>query len=954
MAIKFHIVGALAIALLVLPQISRATEGFGFFKTKVEPILAARCLDCHSQESGKQKGGLWLDRKAAWQQGGDSGPAIITGDLDKSLLVHSIEYLDEELQMPPKSKLSVEEIAILKEWVAMGAPDPRDAQLAGAVRKKAIDFEAERQKWAFRPHSKPETPAVKNTEWGRDVIDDFILANLELKNFAPTVDAEANALLRRVYFDLTGLPPTPEEIAAFSKNPTTEAFAKVVDDLLARPAFGEKWGRHWLDVARYSDSNGGDRNFTFHQAWRYRNYVIDSFNRDRPFYEFVQQQLAGDLMTAKSDPERHDQLVASGFLAIGPKMLTERDKEKLRLDTADEQLDTVGRAFLGLTMGCARCHDHKFDPISQEDYYAMAGIFRSTQIIMGTQNGCVNVASWVETPLPGPGFDEMKAKVDRMELAMKLVIDAQFRNKAGGKMTPNMLPLGGVIVDDADAERVGEWKPSAYSTNRFGDGYIHDDKAKKGEKKIIYRASLPENGVYEVRLSYNGDERYATNIPITVEGWGEVHQVTLDQSRTAEVAGLFQPIGQFKFEKGGRVNVIIETTGTGDKYVICDAIQFIKIDDIESETTALASVETDAGGDMMLFRMSEGDLKKELKKLLEGLRKENVAMAARDANDAGDINLRIRGEVAQLGKMVPRNFPTVINKDGAPKIRDGQSGRLELAQWMTSPENALLDRVMVNRVWHHLFGRGIVKSVDNFGALGTKPTHPQLLDFLANEFRDSGGSTKKLIRKIVLSRSYQLAADSTESLATADPKNELFGHQNRRRLTAEEIRDTVLALSGKLATEPGRNTSLKYGVDLDKPMSYAKESLRTVYLPIARNNPVAELTVFDVANADLVSGSRAETTVPTQALYLMNSDFYRTQATTIGKAALEAGATPDEEVTWLYQKVLNRSPRPDEISRASKFVAEISSGAEDEKQLKAAYGHLAHLLLASTEFLFLE
>ena len=958
---KIPISFALAAVALISPSL-RATEGFGFFKEKVEPILAQRCYECHSEEAGKQKGGLWLDRKAAWEQGGDAGPTILPGNVEKSLLTHTIRYFDEDLQMPPKAKLPAEEIQILEQWIAMGAPDPRDAALAGAVRKTAIDFEAEREKWAFRPHQTPEIPQVKNTDWPRGEVDRFVLANLELQNLAPTCDADPRELIRRVYFDLIGLPPTPEETAAFAKNPTPEAFAAIVDELLNRPAFGEKWGRHWLDVARYADSNGGDRNFTFHQAWRYRNYVIDSFRRDRSFYDFVRQQIAGDLMPADSDAERAENLIASGFLALGPKMLTERDKEKLRLDTADEQVDTVGRAFLGLTMGCARCHDHKFDPISQEDYYAMAGIFRSTQIVMGTQNGCVNVASWVETPLPGPNFDATKAKVDRMELAMKLVVDAQFKKKAGGKMTPNKLPLGGVIYDDTDAERVGEWKPSSFSSNRFGDGYIHDDKKSKGAKKVIFRASLPTNGIYEVRLSYNGDERYAKTIPITVEGWDEVHHTTLDQSKTARVAGLFEPIGQFKFQKGGRVNVIIETTGTVG-YVICDAIQFIKVGDIAQEAEAIAAFEKEAGGDrgdmMQLFRMSEGDLKKELKKLLEGLRNGEVAMAARDAEDTGDIHLRVRGEVGQLGKLVPRNFPTVLHAEKPPGIPQDRSGRLELATWMTNPDNALLDRVMVNRIWHHLFGRGIVATVDNFGSLGTQPTHPELLDHLAREFRESGGSVKSIIRKLVLSRTYQLRADATDSLAENDPKNQLFGHQNRRRLTAEEIRDSVLALAGELSAEMGGATSLKYGVDLDKPMSFAKESLRTVYLPIARNNAVAELAVFDVANPDLVSGARAETTVPTQALYLMNSEFYQQKAAVIGKAVLDSQADDSarEEITRLYESILSRPPHADELERATQFLGAVSDNSEDpedRKNIEQSFAHLSHLLLVSAEFLFVE
>lgn len=952
MAVKTDIGAMILLIALLHSGIARGTEGFGYFKAKVEPILVARCYECHSEEAGKQKGGLWLDRKAAWQQGGDVGPAIVPGDVDQSLLVHSIRYLDEDLQMPPKGRIPKEEIAILEEWVAMGAPDPRDAQLAGAVRKKEIDYEAERQKWAYRSHVSPSVPTLENADWARGGIDSFLLAELENQNLNPTADAEPHALLRRVYFDLTGLPPTSAEVKAFSADPSREAFEKIVDDLLARPAFGEKWGRHWLDVARYSDSNGGDRNFTYHQAWRYRNYVIDSFNRDRSFYEFVRQQLAGDLMDAESDQERGEQMIASGFLALGPKMLTERDKEKLRLDTADEQVDTVGRAFLGLTMGCARCHDHKFDPISQVDYTAMAGIFRSTQVVMGTQNGCVNVASWVEQPLPGPKGDEVKEKVERMELAMKLVVDKQFRNKAGGKMTTDKLPLAGVIYDEADAEKVGEWEFSDYSKNMLGDGYIHDKKESKGEKKIVFRASLPENGLYEVRLSYNGDERYANNVPITVEGWGKVDQVVLDQTKKAEVAGLFQPIGRFKFEKGGRANVIVETKGTTG-YVIIDAIQFIPVEDISAEAKALSDLDAEDSS-AKLFAMSEKDLKSELSKLLKELYKADVAMTPRDARDAGDINLRVRGEVSQIGPVVQRNFPRVLHPEAAPEIPEGSSGRLELAEWMTSPKNALLDRVMVNRIWHHLFGRGIVKSVDNFGALGTRPTHPELLDFLAGEFRKSGGSVKAMVKRIVMSRSYQLSADETDQLAEKDPKNELFGRQNRRRLTAEEIRDSVLALSGKLKLEPGRNTSLKYGVDLDKPMSYAKEQLRTVYLPIARNNGVAELEVFDVASPDLVSGRRAETTVPTQALYLMNSDFYQTSAVAIGSKALEAGKTPEEEIGWLYETILNRPPRDGEVERAGSFIAEISGGVESGLELEEAYSHFAHLLLASTEFLFLD
>tara|TARA_R110002096_G_scaffold163992_3_gene331636 strand:- start:6880 stop:9714 length:2835 start_codon:yes stop_codon:yes gene_type:complete len=920
------------------------TEGIAFFEEHVRPILMERCLDCHSEESGKRKGGLWLDRKEAWQMGGDGGPAIVPGDLEESLLVHTIRYLEPSLQMPPKSKLPDEEIAILEQWIAMGAPDPRNEALAGAVRKTEIDYEAARRSWAFRPHVSPEIPTVNDAEWARNAIDPFILAPLEAHGLEPAADAAPRALIRRLYFDLTGLPPTPEEVEAFARNPSQEASEALIDDLLARPAFGEKWGRHWLDIARYSDSNGADRNFTFPQAWRYRNYVIDSFNRDRPFYEFVQQQLAGDLLPAGNDEQRREQLVAATFLALGPKMLTERDKEKLRLDTADEQLDTVGRAFLGLTMGCARCHDHKFDPISQRDYYAMAGIFRSTQVVMGTRNGCVNVASWVERPLPipEPERSQLAAKVERLELAMRLTVEKSFMKKAGGKMTLDNLPLAGVIYDEADAELVGNWKASTISMNRFGKGYIHDDQEAKGEKKAIFTAALPENGEYEVRLAYSSASNRASNVPIKVEAWKNIHHVALDETKRPSIGGLFEPIGRFRFEKGGRAKVTIET-GETNGYVIVDAVQFIAVDDIEREAMALAAVEGEQGEDE-LFRMTEGELKKVLGKLIGELRGAELAMAPRDAKDAGDINLRVRGEVGQLGPVVPRNFPLALHAGDQPKISDGESGRRQLATWITGPENALLDRVIANRLWHNLMGRGIVASVDNFGALGTKPTHPELLDHLATQFRNSGGSMKTLIREIASSRTYQLSTTVPASQQAADPKNDLFGRQNHRRLTAEEIRDSALFLAGELESSPGQATASKFGVDLDKPISFAKEKLRTVYLPIARNNLVADLEVFDAANPDLVSGNRAETTVPTQALYLINSDFFLSKAKILGT---KASSKPDR-ISWLYETILNRPPETEEASRAQAFVSEISPNPEE------AHAHLAHLLLVSTEFLYLD
>jgi hypothetical protein len=922
-------------------------DGSAFFENRVRPILVEHCYKCHSEQAGERKGGLWLDRRKGWQIGGESGPAVLPGDPDASLVVQSVRYLDETLQMPPKNRLPSEAVKTLEQWVAMGAPDPRDAALARAVRRQGIDIAAAKTTWAFRPHQSPIIPKVRDGDWARDPIDRFVLHDLERANLKPAADAAPAPLLRRLFFDLTGLPPTRGELLNYTENPSPANYARIVDDLLSRASFGERWGRHWLDVARYSDSNGGDRNFTYYQAWRYRNYVIDSFNRDRPFYEFVRQQLAGDLMPFYSDQERHDQLVASTFVSLGPKMLTERDKEKLRLDTADEQVDTVGRAFLGLTLGCARCHDHKFDPVSQEDYYALAGIFRSTQVVLGTRNGCVNVASWIEQALPGPEPQraDTEAKVARLELAMRLTVEQQFKQKAGGKMSADKLPLGGVIYDEADAELTGTWRKSSLNGKRFGDGYVvHDPDTEPS--RAVFRASLPENGVYEVRIAHSSDRNRARDIPVTVEARDKIHHLKFDQTKTPDVAGLFQTLGRFDFEKGGRANLIIESDGTRG-YLILDAVQFIAVKDIDRETKALADAMD--GSIDPLFSMNEGELKKELSRLIRELKTADVAMAPRDAADAADIHLRIRGETGRLGALIPRGFPEVITDEHSPTIQDGQSGRLQLAQWITAPENALLDRVMVNRVWHHLFGRGIVASVDNFGTLGSGPSNLDLLDYLSTRFRETGGSVKPLIRDLVLSHTYRLGADAPKSLLDADPENKLFGRHSRRRLSAEEIRDSVLFLSGKLSPSIGTATSAKFGEDLDKPMSFSKETLRTVYLPIARNNPVAELDLFDAANPDLVSGSRATTTVPTQSLYLLNNNFFLEQARSLNRRSPEQ-LTGEQRVNWLYESVLNRPAQYIERQRALEFIETLKAGGSETE----AFAHLTHLLLVSTEFLFLD
>lgn len=941
--------GILVLLLSAKPVVAADAGGTKFFETEVRPLLVKHCYECHSQESGKAKGGLLLDRREGWATGGDAGPAVVPGKVAESLLITSVRYEKSDLQMPPKSRLSPAEVAVLERWVAMGAPDPRGDSLAAATQKKQIDFAAARQTWAYREHQAAPVPLpdVKKSDWPREELDRFILARLEESGYQPAPDAPARALVRRLYYDLTGLPPSPAEADAFvdSMNRQGEAaLTAQVDRLLASASFGETWGRHWLDLARYADSNGGDRNYTYYQAWRYRNYVIDAFNADKPFYTFVKEQLAGDLLPWGTDSQRREQLVASTFLTLGPKMLTERDKEKIRLDVADEQIDTVGRAFLGLTLGCARCHDHKFDPVSQRDYYALAGIFRSTQVVMGTRNGCVNVASWVERPLPvpEPQRGELEQQVTRLELIMRLKVEKDFKQKSGGKKTLDDLPLAGVVYDEADAELTGAWKSSTLSPKRFGETYIHDDRQEKGGRQALFRGSLPESGVYEVRVAYSPGGNRSRSVPVTVEAGDGVHEIILDQTKEPAVAGLFQPVGRFEFKKGARANVMLSNRGTSG-YVMVDAVQFVAVKDIEREAEVLAM---SGGGTDPLFKMSAGELSKALTKQIDELKDAELAMAPRDAEDAGDCHLHIRGEVAQRGPLVTRNFPQVLHSGPPPVIPPGASGRLELANWITGPQNGLLDRVMVNRLWAQLFRRGIVGTVDNFGIQGEAPTHPELLEHLAQQFRASGGSMKALIREMVLSRAYRLAADPESKLAVADPENRLFGRHQSRRLSAEELRDSLLLLGGRLSLERGNATASSYGEDLDGKVDATKLPVRSVYLPMARNNLAADLEVFDAANPEVTVGERVTTTVPTQALYLLNSDVLLAQARELGAGVYLYDNA--EAVNRLYRSVLGRIPQPAELERAVGFVGD---GGTDREQ---ALADLAHVLLASTEFLFLD
>jgi cytochrome c553 len=781
-------------------------EQLAFFEKKIRPVLVGKCAECHSAEKNKLRGGLALDSHAGLLKGGDSGPVIVSGKPADSLLIKAIRHADPDLRMPPKEKLADGVVADFEAWVKMGAPAPKDADPKTV--RPTIDVEKGREFWAFQPVKKAVVPAVQDAAWPRDDIDRFLLAAQEGRGLKPVADADRYALLRRVYFDLTGLPPSPEEIAAFEKDPSDAAFEKVVDRLLASPRFGERWGRHWLDVARFAESSGKEVDFAYPQAWRYRDYVIAAFNADKPFDQFVKEQLAGDLLPASDVRRQAELLIATGFLALGPKSHIERKKLQFELDVADEQIEATTQAFLGLTVACARCHDHKFDPIPQADYYALAGIFRSTQAYYGT------------IPV--------------------------IQNNNPGKLLS--LPDGCGLP--------------------AGIAPLAADERAKLEKQIAE---------YRERLQ------------------------------------ALQKAGKLATLEGVQTRLRMNTLEA-------------KLPIYEADGTP---------------------------KLL--------AMGVHDKAQPADSALYIRGEVEKPGQVVPRGFVQVVHRGPMPGLAKG-SGRLELAEWITSRDNPLTARVYVNRVWSHLFGRGLVATPDNFGAAGARPSHPELLDHLATTFIQEGWSTRKLIRRMVLSRAYRLSSANDARNFEADPDNTLVWRMAPRRLDAEAIRDAMLATAGKLELTPpigsmvatygeGYAAGAVLGVPPDQ-----RNFHRAVYLPVTRGSTIESLALFDGVDGSAVVGQRAETVIPSQSHYLLNSPHVLKLAQAAALRLAEGQRAPEERVRLAYLGWFGRPATKAEVEAALKFInryqerdvqaRKTATAAEDD-----AWTAFCQALWASGEFL---
>ncbi len=918
------------------------------FEQRIRPLLIANCIDCHGPD--KQKGGLRLDSRAGWQTGGDSGPAITPGKLDASHLFRAISYTDRDLKMPPKRKLKDSEIADLKLWIESGAPDPRDEVVSTGGKSKAARADA--SFWSFQTPKLTPLPDVKNTTWPANDIDRFILSKLEQNSLTPAPDADSRTLLRRLSFDLTGLPPDPSD-------QTNQSYEKLVDTLIASPAFAERFTSHWLDITRFAESSGGGRSLPFKDAWRFRDYVLESIRDNAPVDRMISEQIAGDLMPFENAVQRRRQLTATGFLALGPTNYEEQDKGMLRMDIVDEQLDTMGRAFLGMTIGCARCHDHKFDPVSTRDYYALAGILRSTKTL---KNYTDNVAHWIDTPLPLDGEAEAamqqheKQLTDLKDQIAALKDDLRDAGSADLRQRKTIAAsdLPGIVVDDSEAQKVGMWKNSTIFGPFIGSGYVSDHNDGKGEKTISFAPKLPKTGRYEVRVAFNAGpgraERVMANI---LHADGE--ELKDFKMATEKLKGLqFASLGTYRFEANGQGFVLITNAGS-EGYVTVDAVQFLPVGAVESNAAAAKESPKAA---KLKTQLSE--LEKQLKLLQKDIPARPEAMSVAEDEVPEDAKVHIRGSIRNLGAPVPRGFIQAAMRPNSPAIPADSSGRLQLAQWMTSREHPLTARVMVNRVWHWIFGAGIVRTTDNFGSTGEAPSHPELLDYLAVKFMEDGWNLKRLVKEMVMSRTYRMA--SLGQIHVKDPDNRLLSRMNRKRLDAECIRDAMLVAAGTLERSfAGPGVSEVKAIDANdqkiQNIEYGYQFLdtrRSLYTAAFRNVRHPLFEVFDFADINQPIAQRTTSTVATQALFLMNSPKVIEQASAAADVVLKSSDDTAKRIDAAFQNSLTRAPTAKEQSQVRDFLESSSSGNATAEEIRDLWARFIQTLWSTPEFRFLN
>ena len=892
--VAFCLVAVLSASLSGTPALSEppleqtpASAGIVLFDEQIQPALVQHCYQCHSSESEEIGGGLELDSPMGIRRGGNSGPILVSHNVNQSLLLDVLRNADSSKL--PHHRLPEKVVSAFAEWIRLGAPDSRQQVDSSSGTSSSRQEEPH---WAFQPPKAVDPPEVEQADWPRGTIDYFVLARIEAAGLNPTRDANRQTMARRVFFDLIGLPPSPEQVQQFVADDSPDALANLIDRLLDSKHFGERWGRHWLDVVRYAESTGMEYNFTYPHAWPYRDYVINSLNQDKPYDIFLREQIAGDLLApgeTESPEAMEARLIAPSILAFGPKRLN--SAEEFYMDVVDDQINTVFSATQALTVSCARCHDHKFDPISTRDYYALAGIFLSTQAMYGTIEQ--NSSSYPTELLPiGPEAASLHAAAEEYE-------------------KKQVEPVDGRLTTKRDALK----------------------KATEAQKA----AATQKN-----------DAEALVQLTEAVAGLNQAALTAGDGAQPATKAALTQAITQLQKAAG---QVATALTASADPQPTAEEALAEAISQLREADKRVAGLESEIGP---------------LEKKLEEVEKNRpprpaYAMSARDQYKLTDSKIAIRGNAYNLGEVVPRGFLSHYSLENPPEIDRRSSGRLELAQWVTHSQNPLTARVMVNRIWHHLFGRGLVTTVDNFGTIGTPPSHPQLLDMLALKFAREGWSVKAMIRTIMLSRVYQLSSAPDATSMSIDPENRLLWRATPRRLEAETIRDAILAVSGQLLLEKPTGSSVtSLGDKLIDNISPEKlqppSTHRSVYLPVIRDYVPELFDLFDFPSASLVSGRRSVTSVPAQALYLRNSAFIAEQTQHAARRLLAAPeATNNAERTDLAVRwALARGISEDEQRGALDLVEQIQQTASpDDSPDVDSWAAWFYTLFNTAEFRYL-
>lgn len=1000
------------------PSVLLSQSDFDEYESNVRPLLLKHCIKCHGPD--KQESDLRLDQSQYWEAGGISGPALLAGRPEQSLVVLAVKKMDPDLSMPPgDEKLSREEVDILERWIRHGAMAPRHV---GKHQDQRLDLDEVKEFWSFRPLQPILPPSSESIDtWSRTSIDKFILARLEQAGLTPVLDASRRTMIRRATFDLTGLPPTPEEITSYLEDNSAGAFSKVVERLLASPAYGERWGRHWLDVARYADTAGDGADYPVREAYKYRNWVIDAINRDKPYDQFVREQLAGDILAKQSALEDYADLVtATGFLAIGKRYGYKPSPDYQHLDFADV-IDSVGRSLMGLSLGCARCHDHKYDPISAEDYYALYGIFQSTTWAFPGGEEQKRPSQFPATvpvdeinrleELRSKEIAELQSELKRLQMERKSLDVALFAGGndlgmegqiAGKPLQMPWVSSGPVLVQkDAQSPFVNVHPIGSQGVRLSGglktDGirYVFDPGLRADEKaKIFFNIDFriavgTGEGVTRFYLGQGVVQSLAVEFSVTES------QLFLKNGNQWELVSAIMPGTwyslQIELDTAGRTyQGTVASAERSTKFVdkktapgwngiadcfICDGFGHknspVLVRDVDN--VALTDSKMLPVGKVVELPEVTQSQKERLKVISQliavqeeankELLSQPVYPVAYGVSEGEEVNafLQLRGEPTNVGAEVPRRFIEVL---GGQDVRSGEggSGRLQLADWVASEANPLTARVFVNRVWQWHFGRGLVNTPSDFGSRGEAPSHPALLDWLTRQFISNDWSLKHLHRLIMHSRVYQLSSDEDPRAKERDPENRMHWRFSRKPLDAESMRDAMLAVSGNLdKTASGAHPFPdveSWNFTIHHPFYAVYDTnQRSIYLMKQRNRRHPYLELFDSADPNVSIGKRQQTITPTQALFLMNSEFVHAQASGLARRIATEYPTRSDRIRYAFVLALGKTPTAKEIKSANAFleayIQEATASAKVDGQ-KAAWEAFSRVLLTSNSFLFVD